>query len=107
MSTSNSAHTYDDYEICEEPCVICGGETRQRMCGAIGCDDGYVDMYEYDDPLWYDPGDYEVCSECHGYGNLWWCVKCGADQHAARKKAKSNEANEHRAVGEPTESTRA
>ena len=32
-----------------------------------GCDDGYFDVYE-EDPLWYDPGDTEMCDVCKGKG---------------------------------------
>lgn len=32
-----------------------------------GCEDGYFDGYE-EDPLWFDPGDLEVCHVCKGQG---------------------------------------
>jgi hypothetical protein len=40
-----------------------------------GCDDGYFDAYE-DDPLWYDEGEMEVCSECGGQGGWTVCGQC-------------------------------
>ena len=68
--------------VTDDPCPKCGHyPTRRRLCDAIGCEDGWIDMYEHDDPLWYDPGDLESCHECNGFGNLWWCPECGFDMH--------------------------
>lgn len=53
-----------------------------RPCLNLGCDDGLIDGYE-DDPLWYQPGEYETCSECGGVGVLIWCPSCGADLRSA------------------------
>jgi hypothetical protein len=36
-------------------------------------------MHEYDDPLWYDEGETEICEECHGTGIERWCPKCRLD----------------------------
>ena len=36
-------------------------------------------MHEFDDPLWYGPGDTEPCQECSGKGHHWWCSVCGWD----------------------------
>ena len=70
----------DDWEYDERPCPACGaGSTRWRRCDAIGCDDGEIDMHEFDDPLWYDSGDTEPCQECSGKGHHWWCSVCGWD----------------------------
>jgi len=41
-----------------ETCYECGG-------------DGFVDLYETDDPLWYEPGDLDICPICQGNGG-WW-----------------------------------
>ena len=65
----------EDYEL---PCPKCGHlPTRSRDCDAIGCDEGWIDMHEYDDPLFFDPGEYEMCQECHGAGIERWCPACG------------------------------
>jgi hypothetical protein len=47
-------------EMFWEDCWSCGGE---------GIHD---DLFE-EDPLWYDPGDYEICNECEGKGGFWLC----------------------------------
>jgi DnaJ-class molecular chaperone len=48
----------------------------------LGCDqcdgEGEVDGYE-DDPLWYSPGEMEVCSACCGSGGDWYCPYCAAE----------------------------
>ena len=71
----------DDYEIeSDRLCPKCGHpETRWRRCMTIGCDDGWIDMHEYDDPLWFAPGEEEMCQECHGTGIERWCPNFGAD----------------------------
>ncbi len=33
-----------------------------------------------EDPLWYQPGDYEMCRECGGNGGWWQCLD--AENHA-------------------------
>ena len=50
-----------------EPCSSCGGE---------GIHD---DLFE-EDPLWYNPGYYEECSECEGKGGFWLCLG-GCDEN--------------------------
>jgi predicted RNA-binding Zn-ribbon protein involved in translation (DUF1610 family) len=73
---------YDEFEDDDEPCPACGNPTtRRQRCTVVGCDDGWIDMHEHDDPLLFDPGEMEMCQECHGTGNLWWCPKCGLDMH--------------------------
>jgi len=74
----------DDYIGDDDtPCPKCSHElTRRSSCTDYRCDDGWIDDYEYDDPLWFDPGDGHACPECHGTGNLWWCPECGFDMHA-------------------------
>lgn len=58
-----------DYEIDYYlPCPKCGNDyTHYRNCTCLWCDDGYINRYE-EDPLWYDPDDFEECQECHGTG---------------------------------------
>lgn len=72
----------DDYELDDEPCPVCGKwEVRWRHCDVPYCDDGLIDLYEADeDPMWYDPGDTEVCRECAGTGIQRWCSACGWDK---------------------------
>lgn len=76
------AEWIDDYfdDECEDGlvCPHCGGETRQRECNEIGCEDGFIDGYE-DDPCWYLPGEFYACPECRGTGVVAWCVECSRD----------------------------
>lgn len=70
----------DEWEYDEYQCPKCGAyPTRFMRCPEIGCDDGLVDMHEYDDPMLFDEGDYERCQSCKGTGWLRWCGKCGYD----------------------------
>lgn len=59
----------DDYPCCGH----CGGGVDWELCTAIGCEDGYIDVYE-EDPLWYSPGDMEACDMCEGKGGWWICL---------------------------------
>lgn len=70
----------DDTEFnFDTPCPHCGhAYTLTRPCDVLGCEQGYIDLYE-DDPLLFDPGDTETCSECHGTGYYHWCPNCGRD----------------------------
>lgn len=70
----------DDYDVAiEEPsgpfCTVCGCELERELCG--DCDGTgwreYEDDLEFEDPLWYQPGDQERCSECAGKGGWWFC----------------------------------
>jgi hypothetical protein len=78
---------FDDYEISDdERCPKCNhSPIHWRRCQAIGCDDGWIDMHEYDDPLWYDPGDLEMCEDCQGTGIEKWCPGCGANLSGVRR----------------------
>lgn len=77
--------TYED-EIPDEErffvCQTCGETLDWKHCWA-GCDNGYFDRYD-EDPLWYDPGDLELCSECHGQGGYLACPN--AENHPAPVK---------------------
>ena len=68
----------DDVEHDDLTCPECGSEEVYSQPCWMGCDDGFFDGYE-DDPLWYDPGEMVVCSECGGRGFYRWCQNCGKD----------------------------
>ena len=59
-------------------CARCGSSDVDRV-DCYGCSgDGYLsdeDLME-EDPLWYEPGDTERCSECDGQGGWWECFAC-------------------------------
>ena len=75
----------DDYEFDDESCPKCGHyPTPARRCHVIGCEDGYIDLHEYDDPLFFDEGETEMCRECWGTGWERWCPSCGYDLQRAR-----------------------
>ena len=51
----------DDTEFDESTCPECGHyPTLSRRCHVLCCEDGWIDMHEYDDPLWYDEGEEEM-----------------------------------------------
>ena len=69
-----------DYEESEMECPKCGhAPTHTRECDVVGCDDGWIDLYEYEDPINFSPGEVEKCCECNGTGYQHWCPKCGFD----------------------------
>lgn len=70
----------DDYEFDDYACPKCGHEpTHVRRCTNYACDDGWIDMHEFDDPMLFDEGDVERCDECGGTGSIRWCPNCGYD----------------------------
>lgn len=75
-----------DYEVDhDESCPKCGHcPIHWRDCAVIGCDDGFIDMHEYDDPIFFDPGETEPCQECKGTGIERWCPGCGANLSGVR-----------------------
>lgn len=79
MAADASVTFDDEIQLSDEPCPKCGKGTRWAYCRRMGCDDGYVDMHEYDDPLWYDEGELERCNDCRGTGVEKWCPHCGWD----------------------------
>jgi predicted RNA-binding Zn-ribbon protein involved in translation (DUF1610 family) len=73
----------DDYEYDDQECPKCGHQpTHVRQCNVIGCEDGWIDLHEYDDPLMFDDGETEMCEECQGTGWQRWCPECGYDLNA-------------------------
>lgn len=73
-----------DYMDDAPRCSICNCVLEWEDCGS--CEDGYVDLYE-DDPLWYDPGDVELCNICGGNGG--WLACPNAEHHD--KETKTNQ----------------
>jgi hypothetical protein len=74
----------DDWEYDEYECPRCSAyPTRFMRCPELGCDDGYIDMHEFDDPMLFDDGDYEMCQTCKGTGFVRWCGKCGYELTSA------------------------
>jgi len=59
-------------------CKKCGHEMDWVECDA-GCEDGYHDGYE-EDPLWFSPGEMELCEACKGLGGWWECYHCREEQ---------------------------
>ena len=61
-----------DDEIYDEPeCSICGYTLEPVSCWfCLGA--GSFDLHE-EDPLYYDEGDEEMCTECRGEGKLFEC----------------------------------
>ena len=75
----------DDVMDCDIACPTCGqSPTRSRDCGHLGCEDGYVDLYD-EDPIYYQPGETETCSECRGTGVVVWCPNCGNDPRVLKR----------------------
>lgn len=88
---------YDD----SRPCPRCGCcDTETVDCEACWGEGGW-NPYE-DDPLWYDPDDFELCETCDGVGCYavcaGWCDIPGA--HAV-KGAPSQRTQTAPAVGVP------
>lgn len=63
----------------EPSCVVCGDELVWVECHMHDCEEGSYDAYE-EDPLWYNPGDREVCGECNGRGGWWFCDRCNTER---------------------------
>lgn len=74
MSEQAVVYQLDDADDWREghPCPRCKTEMEWAECTALSCEDGWIDGYE-DDPLWYEPGEMERCSECDGKGGWWFC----------------------------------
>ena len=57
-------------------CPDCGGPISFVECHNANCENGYVtDLYELE-PDAHDPGDFELCTDCHGGGGDYWCLAC-------------------------------
>lgn len=72
----------DLIEMYDEPqgpfCAICGCELEWEDCNLCG-GDGELDWetLQFEDPLWYQPGDTEQCDQCEGMGGWWFCPNAG------------------------------
>lgn len=78
----------DDIEYSTVSCPRCWQTTVTRSCDY--CDDGIVDDLHEQDPMWYDPDDWEYCSHCGGKGYYHWCRNCGWDLIEGRFLNQSN-----------------
>lgn len=54
-----------------------GQNTGWVRCHAA-CEDGFFDAYE-EDPIFFRPGDVEICVECKGKGGFLVCGECNKD----------------------------
>lgn len=54
-----------DWELEWEDCDMCGGEGEFDW-----------ETLQDEDPLWYQPGDTEPCSQCSGAGGWYSCPQC-------------------------------
>lgn len=74
QETLNPIEEYESY-VGYQTCPICGAPMEWEDC-YMGCDEGiftYEDYLQYEDPLWYDPDDFEVCDACKGRGGYLIC----------------------------------
>lgn len=61
-------------ELGYTPCPICGYEMEREECPDCGGDGEFDwETLQFDDPLWYQPGDTEDCGNCGGKGGWWFC----------------------------------
>jgi len=70
-----------DYEEDHEnECPKCDQlPTHYRNCGALHCENGFVDLWE-DDPINHTQGvSVRTCDECYGSTIEEWCPKCSYD----------------------------
>lgn len=73
---SNEKQTSDKHFEQDDYCNKCGSSTCWEDCWSCGGEGGrgYDDDLQYEDPLWYSPGDWEECTECHGAGGFEICM---------------------------------
>lgn len=64
----------------EVQCARCGSSMIGESCGRCGGDGVTApgELHEQD-PLWYDPDDYENCHECDGEGG--WLQCCSSPEY--------------------------
>lgn len=55
-------------------CELCGAELERVECDQCGGDGEFDwETLQDEDPLWYQPGDTEACTQCDGKGRWWAC----------------------------------
>lgn len=73
---SNSSDYEDDCVYCKD----CGEGMEWQECWSCGGEGGrdWEDL-QFEDPLWYSPGDFIECDECGSKGGMWICPNknCG------------------------------
>lgn len=65
----------DDGQEYDCQCARCGSSIAWERCGNCG-GEGVTqlgELYEQD-PLWYEPGDYESCHQCDGEASWGICL---------------------------------
>lgn len=78
----------EEWQYDDDVCPNCGAcPTAWQECGECGGEGYRDDLYDMD-PLWYDPGDTEVCEWCNGHGCHKWCRECGYDFFTKRVPTK-------------------
>lgn len=65
----------EDWEDETEYCEDCGDEKQFEDCWQCGGEGGrgWDDDLQFEDPLWYTPGDFEICDICEGKGGYYVC----------------------------------
>ena len=61
----------DDADCCKK----CGQLMLWRDCWQITCDEGWIDLYDYD-PLQYHEGERIRCDVCKGKSGWYVCGNC-------------------------------
>jgi hypothetical protein len=76
----------DDEQHDSRFCEVCGCELEYEECDACG-GDGYRDWMDlqFEDPLWYQPGDTERCGVCHGHGGWLFCPNVSQHKQPAEE----------------------
>jgi len=75
----------EDYEMTDYYCPKCGESIMTRDCEYCGGDGTVDDLFEQD-PLWYEPDDWEYCDYCRGIGAYFWCAN--KDCNVTKKEIK-------------------
>lgn len=77
----------DDFEdsLCDR-CKCCDTDWEDCYeCGGKGGRD-YDDDLQFEDPLWYQPGDFETCDICEGKGGWPVCLgNCDENGNHSKK----------------------
>lgn len=59
-----------------DECKHCLSEMEWQECWNCGGEGGrdYDNHLQFEDPLWYSPGDFETCDVCEGKGGYYMCT---------------------------------